>query len=242
MIRSYLLLVRWQMLSRRTLLVLALIVETLIALGFIVGLGFLIPDVTPDQAAYLVTGVPVLSLLMVGLVLVPQMMAQAKLEGTFDYVWSLPVPRMVYLLADATVWLLLSLPGIVVALVLGSFYYDFTLHFSPWILLVFVLTPVSATFIGYTIAHLSPRPEVTMLVGNMLAFFVLIFSPIYYPIDQLPDWMAVLHRGLPMKYMADLVRGTLTDLEVDVGLALVVVTAWFIAGLVVTTVAVRKRR
>ena len=233
---------RWQMLSRRTLLALSLIVQTLIAVGFIVGLGFLFPDIGSEQAAYLVTGVPVLSLLMVGLVLVPQMVAQAKMEGTFDYVWSLPVPRMVYLMADATVWVLLCLPGIAIALALGPLYYDFGLRFSPWVIPVFVLTPLAATFIGYTIAHVSPRPELTMLVGNMLAFIVLIFSPIYYPIDQLPDWLAALHRGLPMKYMADLVRGTLTDSEVNLGLALGVVAAWCAAGLITTGLAVRRRR
>jgi ABC-2 type transport system permease protein len=240
--RSYLLMLRWQMLSRRTLLVLALIIQTLIAVGFIIGLGFLFPDIGAEQAAYLVTGVPVLSLLMVGLVVVPQMVAQAKMEGTFDYVWSLPVPRMVYQLADATVWVLLSLPGIAMALVLGSFYFDFTLHFSPWVIPVFILTPLSATFIGYTIAHVSPRPELTMLLGNMLAFVVLVFSPIYYPIDQLPDWLAALHRGLPMKYMADLVRGTLTDADVNLGLALGVVAGWCVAGFVITSLAVRRRR
>lgn len=233
---------RWQMLSRRTLLVLSLIVQTLIAVGFIVGLGFLFPDIGSEQAAYLVTGVPVLSLLMVGLVLVPQMVAQAKMEGTFDYVWSLPVPRVVYLMADATVWVLLSLPGIAIALVLGPLYYDFGLRFSPWVIPVFVLTPLAATFIGYTIAHVSPRPELTMLLGNMLAFIVLIFSPIYYPIEQLPDWLAAMHRGLPMKYMADLVRGTLTDSEVNLGLALGVVVGWCVAGFVITSVAVRRRR
>jgi len=240
--RSYLLMLRWQMLSRRTLLVLSLIVQTLIAVGFIVGLGFLFPDIGSEQAAYLVTGVPVLSLLMVGLVLVPQMVAQAKMEGTFDYVWSLPVPRVVYLMADATVWVLLCLPGIAIALVLGPLYYDFGLRFSPWVIPVFVLTPLAATFIGYTIAHVSPRPELTMLLGNMLAFIVLIFSPIYYPIEQLPDWLAAMHRGLPMKYMADLVRGTLTDSEVNLGLALGVVVGWCVAGFVITSVAVRRRR
>jgi ABC-2 type transport system permease protein len=241
-VRSYLLMVRWQMLSRKTLLVLTLILETLVAVGFTIGLGFLFPDIGSEQATYLITGVPVLSLLMVGFVLVPQMVAQAKMEGTFDYIWSLPVPRMVYLLADATVWLLLCLPGIAVALLIGPFYYHFTLHFDPRIIAVFILTPLTATFVGYTIAHLSPRPELTMLLGNLLAFFVLIFSPIYYPIEQLPGWLAAVHRVLPMKYMADLVRGTLTDTDVNLGLAFGVVAAWAVAGFVITTLAVRRRR
>jgi hypothetical protein len=42
---------------------------------------------------FLTTGAPTLTLVSLGLVMVPQMVVQAKSQGAFDYMWSLPVPR-----------------------------------------------------------------------------------------------------------------------------------------------------
>ena len=52
---------------------------------------------------------------------------------------------------------------------------------------------------------------------------MMLFSPVLYPPEQLPGWLAMLHRGLPLQYTADLSRGTLTDLDVDLGLSFAVV-------------------
>ena len=45
-----------------------------------------------------------------------------------------------------------------------------------------------------------------------------------------------------MKYMADMTRGTLMDIDVNLGLTFGVVAAWAVVGFVVTTLAVRRRR
>jgi len=50
---------------------------------------------------------------------VPQMVADSKTAGTFDYIWSLPVYRMVYVAADATIYILISIPGVILSLILA---------------------------------------------------------------------------------------------------------------------------
>ena len=103
-LRKYALMVKWQALSNKPMLPLYTAVEVMIAVGFIIGLGFFYPEIDPTTAKFLTTGAPTIILLMVGLVVVPQMVAMARVEGTFDYMWSLPVPRMIYIAADATIW------------------------------------------------------------------------------------------------------------------------------------------
>jgi ABC-2 type transport system permease protein len=76
----------------------------------------------------------------------------------------------------------------------------------------------------------------------VLVFFIMIFSPVMFPASQLPQWLAELHKFLPIQYMADLSRGTLTDLHVNLGLAFAVVGGWCLLGLVVTSILVQKRR
>jgi membrane protease YdiL (CAAX protease family) len=44
-------------------------------------------------------------------------LAQARTEGSLEYMRSLPVPRIVHLLADLSVWLVIVLPGVAFAIV-----------------------------------------------------------------------------------------------------------------------------
>ncbi len=240
--RDYALMLKWQALSNKPILPLNLIVQVMIAVGFIVGIGFFYPQITPNTAKYLTTGAPTISLLMVGLVLVPQMVALSRTQGTFDYIWSLPVPRMVYVAADATIWVLVSLPGVILSLVLGSVYYHFGLRVSPLVIPAVFLIATAGVFVGYTIAHGAPRPQMAQIATQVIVFGIMIFSPIMYPMEQLPGWLAAVHRVLPVKYMADLSRGTLTDLNVNLGLAFAVVGAWCLLGFVGTLLLVQRRR
>jgi ABC-2 type transport system permease protein len=233
---------KWQALTHKPWLALELVVQAMIAAGFIIGLSFLYPDITPTTAKFLTTGAPTIILLMTGLVIAPQMVAMARAEGVFDYIWSLPVPRMVYMAADATIWVLVSLPGVLLALVIGAAYHNFSLEISPLAVPALLLIAVTGVLIGYIIAHGVPKPQLAQLATQVIVFLIMLFSPVYYPIEQLPDWMATLHRGLPVKYMADLSRGTLTDLDVNLGLAFGVVGAWCAVAFVAMYYIIQRRR
>lgn len=178
--------------------------------GTVYALGYLYPQVDPLSAKYIVTGATTMTLITLGLVLVPQNVAQMKAIGTFDCLWSLPVPRVVFLLADFTVWTLVVIPGVVLALFLGSHKYGFDLHVSALAVPAFVLVALTAVAVGMTIAHLSPSPVLTGVITNVIIFSLFLFSPVNFPLERLPLALQYLHRVLPVMYMADIVRGTLT--------------------------------
>ncbi len=240
-LNSYMLMLKWQALSQKPMLPITTAVQLMIAAGFIIGLSFFYPELDPTTAKFLTTGAPTIILLMVGLVILPQMVAMARKEGTFDYIWSLPIPRMAYIAADATIWVLVALPGVVLALVIGAAYHSFSLEVSPLVLPALLLVAISGVLLGYTIALGAPKPEMAHLATQVIVFALILFSPVFYPVEQLPGWMADVHRVLPIQYMADLSRGTLTDLDINLGLAFIVVGAWCAVGLVVTYFLVRRR-
>jgi len=240
--RSYSLMLKWVFLSNRPWLSLNLIVQMCIAVGFIFGISFFYPAITPATAKYLTTGAPTLILITVGLVMVPQMVASLRMYGTYDYIWSLPVPRMVYVAADATNMFGSMLPGVVLAVVLGSIYFDFNLIVSPLVIPAVILIALCGTFLGYALAFAVPKPMMAQVLTQVIIFAVMMFSPVMYPASQLPGWLQAVHKVFPIQYMADLTRGTLTDLNVNLGLAFGVVGAWLLAGFVVTWFLVRRRQ
>jgi ABC-2 type transport system permease protein len=240
--QSYRLLLKWQGLKFKTILPFVIVGQFFTGIGTVIGLGYLMPGIDSQTAMFLVTGGPTLSLITLGLVMVPQMVAQAKTGGMLDYMRSFPVPRMAYLAADLTIWLLSTLPGVVLALVVGSLRYDFDLQFSPLILPAFTLIVLMATSVGYAIAVLSPKAELVGVLTNLIIFSLFLFSPINFPVERLPNWLETIHRFLPVKYAADAVRGALVPGHSDgMALALAVLGVWCLAGLTINYLAATRR-
>jgi len=240
-LRTYPLMMTWSWTSSRPWLALLGAVQIMMPVGIVIGLSFLFPDITPPIARHLITGTPTIILLTMGMDVVPQMVAQGRLQGTHDFMLSLPVPRMVLLASDATIFFLLTIPGIIIALILGSVYHDFPLQVSPLVIPVFILISMTGTFIGYAIALGVPRPQMANIASQILLYFIVFFSPIIYPAEQLPTWLAAIHKVLPIQYMAGLSRGTLSDVDVNMGLAFAVTGAWCVASFLFCYIVMKRR-
>jgi ABC-2 type transport system permease protein len=240
-LRSYLLLLHWSAVRLRYLLPLVLIVQIFLSVGIVIGFAFLFPAIDPATALYLSTGAPTLGLITIGMVLAPQMVAQAKTEGTFAYNQTLPVPRTAVLSADVTTWLVAGLPGLLLGLLVAVLRFDLTLRVSWLVVPAMLLVALSGTTVGFALAYAAP-PPVTGLVSQMIVFIALMFSPINFPADRLPQWLQVVHSVLPFESMARVVRDTLTTPPEGIApLPFLVLAAWGAAGLVVTLRVMTRR-
>src|SRR5437588_4469818 len=226
----------------RHIVVLVVVIQVMLGLGIVYGLAFLIQHIDARTALFLSTGAPTLALLIMGLNVVPQELAQDRLTGAYDYMAALPVPRLAALAAHLTCWFAIQLPGTVLALVGASLRFHFHLSVSPLVVPAFVLVAFAGSVVGYALASVL-RPEVTGNVTSFIAMGILLFSPLDFPISRLPGWLQIVHRILPIKYMADLIRWSTTGRFVDdVGLAFAVVGAWCVVSLIITyRVATRRR-
>jgi ABC-2 type transport system permease protein len=239
--RAYRLLLRWQYLRLRGGLPMIIVVQVALALGIVYGLAFLIPNIDPASALFLSTGAPTVTLLILGLTVVPQEVTHAKLTGRAAYIASLPVPRLAPPAAEVTFWLLAQLPGTALALVVAAARFDFALRLHPAVLPTIALVALSGASVGYGLAMML-KPEYANHVSSFLAIGILLFAPINFPAERLPDVLQAIHAVLPVQYMGDLVRWSLTGRGVEnVGLAFAIVTGWCAAGIAVSwRVSVRR--
>ena len=240
-LRSYQLLVMWQARRMRMFLPLGILVQALFALGIVAGYPLLFPTIDRTTILYLATGGPVIALITMGLVAVPQMVSAAKTEGTLAYMRSLPIPRLVYLLADMTVWLVVVLPGVVFAVVIGSIRFGLDLQISPLVIPAVILVALTATSIGYALASLVP-PMVANLASQVLVVFILMFSPLNFPADRLPGWLAAIHGVLPIQAMGEVMRGTLASNSFPITIGAFALLAVWCAGSFAATGLVMTRR
>lgn len=242
-IRSYILMLRFEGSSQRSWLPFAVIMQVLIGAGMAIIYGFYVPHLPRTAVLYLVTGAPTLSLIPMGLLLLPNLVGQQQTAGTFDFMWSLPVPRPASVASTLTIVSVVSIPGIVVTLLIATWRYGVDLAISPSIVPAFLLTALMAASVGLGLAHAIGKPVVTNLVTNILIFVVLLFSPIAFPKSQFPTWLADVHEVLPLYHMGVVVRAGLTKgLVTDVGSSYAVLTAWTVAGWLATAWVVGRRR
>jgi ABC-2 type transport system permease protein len=240
--RSYILMVVWEVQSMRIVLPLAFVAQVLFGAGLVFGFGFLLGDISSIETLFLVTGVTVISMITLGFVLVPQLIAAHKQAGDYDYILSLPVPRTTAIAAGLTVNSLIAVPGTILALFVGWWRYDIALSISPLVVPAALLTLVTAASVGYAIAHAIPNPMMTSLVTNVLVFVILLYSPINFPPDRLPDWMAAVHQVLPFQHAATVIRAGLTEnLVRDVGTSFTILGGWAVAAWITTAWVVGRR-
>ena len=239
---TYLTLMRWTLAQTGPLLPFVVVVEAIMAAGIIVGFGFLIPDIDTHSAQFLSTGAATVLLVIVGLVIIPMGVSQARASGTFAYLRSLPVPRPLLLAADLTVWLAVALPSVAVAVVVAQLRYDFSYAFDwPLLIAAAALTSLAAAALGYALAVVLP-PLLTQITTQVLVFFVMLFSPVTFPASQLPGWFETVHDWLPFRPAADLIRaGLLSDSYAVSWRDLAILVAWFVVGLVFSVRAIVRR-
>lgn len=240
-VRQTLLLTQWQFRRQATMLPLLVVVQVFLAIATILGFGLVIGDPPPEQALYLATGAPTITLVMVGLVMTPQMLSQSRTEGSLDWMRTLPVPRGSFLVSDLLVWTLIALPGMVLGIVTGVLRFDVDLSPAPWLVPAALLVSLTAAAVGYGMASLL-KPTLAMLMTQVLVFVILLFTPVSFPADRMPGWLQTAHEWFPFEPMAQLIRSGLAhDTFSMPGRSLVVLLAWCAASVAGATWALRRR-
>jgi ABC-2 type transport system permease protein len=225
--RAYWRMVAWDLADFRLYLPVLSVVLILQGAGFALGIGLLFSKVPEAAAVYLVTGAPVMNLITAGLIFEPQLVAEQRTRGSYEFLQSLPVPRSAAAMAWYTVALGTSLPAVAIALVTGVARYDLSLAVTPMVVPAMLLTCLTGVLLGLAIAHGVTAPMAALLSSTTLIFVMTGFSPVAFPAAQLPGWLAAVNQWLPFGSMATIVRAALVNgVAGGVPRAYLVVAAW----------------
>lgn len=239
--RQFGLMLQWQLRRSAQFLPLMMVVQLMLSVATVIGYGLIAGNPGHAAALYLATGAPTITLVMVGLVLAPQMVVQAKTEGSLDWLRTLPVPRVVFLLADLTMWTVIALPGTVVGVIAGATYFGVAITPAWWLIASVLLVSLTSASVGYAVGSLLP-PALAQLTSQVLVFLLMLFTPISYPAERLPEWAQQLHSWLPMEPMAQAIRSGLAPGEFSMEpRAWAVLLLWCLAAVAGAGFTLRKR-
>ncbi|MBP1632131.1 MAG: type transporter, partial [Acidobacteria bacterium] len=117
------------------------------------------------------------------------------------------------------------------------------LHVTAWVVPAVLLSSLMAASVGFAVGHSVADPALVNVVTNLVIFVVLMFSPIAFPIENFPGWLAAAHRVLPFWHLANVVRAALTEgLVPHVGVSYAVLGAWTLGSWLLAAWAVGRRR
>jgi ABC-2 type transport system permease protein len=177
-----------------------------------------------------------------GLVMLPQMLAEAKHQGRLEFMLTLPISREVYLLSQILATIIFAAPGTILAVAFGAWHYDLSLDIHPLVPVVILLGIASLAGVGVTVVMLSSHFQVTNAITQLVIFYVVFFAPILLPKEQLPELLQAASTVMPPTYAADAMRASLTDLP---GTALyrdlVVLAGFAAASLALSAASIRRR-
>lgn len=237
---SWLGLVRWSLIRHKYLLPVFTLVQALFAVAIVYGLALLIPAIDIETARYLSAGAWTLGIIAVGCVLAPQIASTSRQEGVLDYQKTLPVPRSAILLADAVVWSVAALPGIAIGMLAAALRFGLHIHTDIATVAAILGAQFTAVSIGYAIAFWLPL-NATALATQVIMIGGLLFSPITFPAERLPEWAINLHQFLPFAPLGDIIRETAFRTGTNQTLNVVVVTIWALGAYTIAYIALRKR-
>lgn len=230
----------WSLIRHKYLVPVFSVAQAAFSVAIICGMALFLPRLDDRSIVYLASGVVTLGMIAVGCVLAPQIVSEGKQNGVFEYQRTLPVSRSIILLADLIIWGIASLPGVIMGCVASVLRFNINLNITVQSCLVIVLTQFTMICIGFCIAYWLP-PNTMALATQVIMIGGLLFSPITYPAERLPEWSMYIYNVLPFVPVSNLIRKVLFLAKPIVRSDLMVVVFWAVVAFGLSLCALSKK-
>lgn len=173
---------------------------------------FFLKAATGENSAppeFLVSGNIVVSLIFTTMYGTSARFAFMRTFGVLDYYATLPVSKVLLVLAVSFGFLLLSLPGTLLTIVIAGFF-GLAIQLNFLFFLLIPLASFSLSAVGAFVGVVSPNFDTANTICGILQFIFMGCGPILVPAERLPDVINFLGGFLPSTYAASAMRHALT--------------------------------
>lgn len=175
----------------------------------IIAIGLFARDSGLQATSYVLTGNVVLALMFTNMSRMASRFAYMRAAGTLAFYASLPIRRMLLVLASASAFLLISLPAVGFTIGFGAYFLAIPLAFHPLVLVIIPICTLSLAGVGALIGTSSRTLDEVNSVSQLLTFMLLALGPVLIPPDRLPPLLYWLGYLSPATYAASALRQTL---------------------------------
>ncbi len=199
-------------------------------------------NATLDYAHYMVPGILVALVTMIGTLLTAQNVAREKEVGTLEQLNVTPITRGEFIAAKLLPYWGLALADLAIGLAVGRWAFGIPMRGS--LLLLFgcaAVYLVVALGIGLWISTIVETQQQAMFVSFFIIMIYLLMSGLFTPIDSMPRWVQLLSELNPVRHFVTIVRAILIK-GAGIGEIATPLLTLVAYGAVVLTLAVRQYR
>lgn len=183
---------------------------------------------------FLVPGIISMTIMQLGIFGTAFAIVDAKQKGVLKRIIATPIRPWQYVLGNMLARLILSMTQAGILITVAWLVFDVHFNHWGWLLSLIVLGNIVFLSLGLFVSGLAKTVESVPVLANLIAFPMLLLGGIFFPTDNLPDWLRLMVEKLPIAVLADLMRSTVT---LDKGLSevyvqLLILISWAIVTLV----------
>ncbi len=163
-----------------------------------------------DYTHYMVPGILVQLVTMMGTLLTAQNIAREKEVGTLEQLNVTPITRGQFIVAKLLPFWVLALLDLAIGLAVGIIVYHVPVVGNP--LLLFAAAGIyllSALGIGLYISTIVDTQQQAMFVTFFVMMVYLLMSGLFTPIDSMPQWVQLLSELNPVRHFITIARDVL---------------------------------
>ena len=184
-------------------------------------------------AAYFVPSILAMALMQLGLFgAIPLVQQREKL--ILKRLSATPLQRWTLIGSNVITRLLIGIVQTVLIVGVGARLFGVTILGSPLdVAVLVVLGALMFISLGYVVASFVPTEESANMVTSILQFPLMFLSGIFFPLEQMPDWLRSVAAALPLTYLGDALRQVMVGGTpfVPVVVSIGVLAIWLLACL-----------
>ncbi len=195
---------------------------------------------TLNYKHYMVPGILVALVTIVGTLITAQNIAREKEMGTLEQLNVTPITKAEFIAAKLMPFWVLGLVDLAAGLLVGYFVFGVPMHGDPFLLFFAAgVYLVVALAIGLWISTIVETQQQAMFVTFFLLMIYLLMSGLFTPIDSMPHWVQLASELNPVRHFVTIARAIIVK---GAGLREIARPLGILAvyGVVVLTLAIRQ--
>lgn len=142
-----------------------------------------------------------------GIISFPIAVATSRDQGELRRYKMTPMSPIVYLIAEMNAYMLLSIAGVLIMVVMGLVMYDARVLGNVFVVLLGILLSLLSLFsCGMLVASISRNAKMAQALGMLIGFPMMFLSGASMPIETLPDKLVNLVKFLPSYHQVRMMR------------------------------------
>ncbi|MFX1498240.1 MAG: ABC transporter permease [Promethearchaeota archaeon] len=161
----------------------------------------------PSYFEFMAPGIMTMVVMMALMTGLPHAISYEKDIGTLDGMLTAPIKKISIILGKSLAQTIRGLIQGIIVLILAILLFNVVINGS--LLLVFLvlfLNVFSFVGMGILITSFTGKEETATMMMMTIMFPMMFLSGVFFPIQQMPDFMQIISKALPLTYAADAMR------------------------------------